>query len=107
MIYELRIYEVAPGRMPALNERFANHTLKFFEKHGIKVVGFWTEEVGTSNQLIYMTAFDSLAEREKRWGAFGQDPDWVKLRQQSDGEGPMVLRVHNKLLRPTAYSPLP
>jgi len=106
MIYELRIYEVAPGKMPALNARFANQTMKFFEKHGIKVVGFWTEEVGTSNNLIYMTAFDSWADRERRWGAFQQDPEWVKLRDASQQEGPMVLRIHNSLLRPTAYSPL-
>lgn len=106
MIYELRIYEVAPGKLPAVNERFANHTLKFFEKHGIRVVGFWTEEVGTSNQLVYMTAFDSLADRERRWGAFQQDPEWLRLRTETEREGPMVLRIHNRILRPTAYSPL-
>lgn len=106
MIYELRIYEVAPGKMPALNARFANQTMKFFEKHGIKVVGFWTEEVGTSNNLIYMTGFDSWADRERRWGAFQQDPEWIKVRDAGQQEGPMVLRIHNSLLRPTAYSPL-
>ncbi|HTO28766.1 MAG TPA: NIPSNAP family protein, partial [Devosia sp.] len=26
MIYELRIYECLPGRMPALLKRFADHT---------------------------------------------------------------------------------
>ena len=49
MIYELRVYEATPGKMAALNDRFANITLKYFEKHGLKSVGYWTEEIGTSN----------------------------------------------------------
>src|SRR5437764_15472355 len=35
-VYELRTYTALPGRLPALNKRFAEHTLKLFEKHGMK-----------------------------------------------------------------------
>ena len=45
MLYEARIYMTVPGRLPALNNRFANHTLGFFKKHGIGVLGFWTDEI--------------------------------------------------------------
>ena len=41
MIYEMRIYTTIPGRMPNLLARFENDTLKLWEKHGIKQVGFW------------------------------------------------------------------
>ena len=105
MIYELRTYETIPGRLPALNERFANHTVGFFERHGIHVVGFWTEEVGTSNQLVYMLGFDSLADREQKWAAFQSDPDWNRVRSESEVDGPINARVHNRILRPTNYSP--
>ena len=37
MIYETRIYETHPGKLPDLNARFRNHTIKIFEKHGIKI----------------------------------------------------------------------
>ena len=30
MLYESRIYYTVPGRLPALNARFANHTMGFF-----------------------------------------------------------------------------
>src|SRR5687768_12299837 len=40
--FELRVYTAAPGKMDALNKRFREHSLKFFEKHGIKSVGYWT-----------------------------------------------------------------
>ena len=106
MIYELRIYETIPGRLPALNDRFANHTLGFFQKHNIHVVGFWTEEIGTSNQLVYMLGYDSLADRETKWAAFQSDPDWHQVRAESEQDGPINARVRNIILRPTAYSPM-
>ncbi|HZA21475.1 MAG TPA: NIPSNAP family protein [Dehalococcoidia bacterium] len=106
MIYELRIYETVPGRLLALNDRFANHTLGFFKRHGIHVVGFWTEEIGTSNQLVYMLGFDSLADREKKWAAFQADLDWNRVRSESERDGPINARVHNRILRPISYSPM-
>ncbi|MDE2353699.1 MAG: NIPSNAP family protein, partial [Betaproteobacteria bacterium] len=48
MIYELRIYHCAPGRLPALNARFEQVTLKFWEKYGIRQAGFWTTLIGPS-----------------------------------------------------------
>jgi len=70
MMYELRTYHAMPGRLPDLNKRFAEITLDFFKKHGIDVVGFWTNELGgSSDQLIYMLAYESLADREKKWHA--------------------------------------
>ncbi len=106
MIYELRLYEVVPGRMPALHARFQNHTLGFFAKHGIKVVGFWESIVGTSNVLSYLVAFEDLAHRERAWAAFMADEDWKRIRDESQREGPIVARIRNELWQPTPYSPL-
>ena len=69
MIYELRIYSCLPGRLPALLKRFETATLKIWEKHGIKQAGFWTVLIGDGNHdLHYLLAWESLAEREKKWG---------------------------------------
>jgi hypothetical protein len=61
MIYELRIYDVVPGKLPAVNERFAKVTMGYFKKYGMKVVGFWTDEVGMTNRLTYILAFNDMA----------------------------------------------
>ena len=106
MIYELRSYEVVPGRMPAMHARFQNHTLGFFRKHGIGVVGFWEAIVGTTNVLHYVLQFDDLAHREKAWNAFMADPDWHRVRAESEKDGPIVARVRKELWRPTPYSPM-
>ena len=75
MIYEQRIYRCIPGRLPALLARFENHTLKIWDKHGIKQAGFWTVLVGDGNHdLHYMLAWESLADRETKWNAFQADP---------------------------------
>ena len=106
MIYELRIYEAVPGRLPDLNARFANHTLDFFAKHGIGVVGFWTEDVGINNNLVYILAFQDWADREKKWTGFMKDPGWLAVRAETEKNGPLVSRVENRILRPTPYSPM-
>lgn len=105
-LYELRVYETVPGRMPALNQRFQNHTSKFFEKYGIKVVGYWEAIIGTTNELTYMLEWESLAERERIWDAFGVDTDWLAVRAKSEESGPIVARVRSQILKPTSYSPM-
>jgi len=106
MIYEHRIYDAAPGKLEELHNRFRNHTLKFFEKHGIKPIAFFTTVVGTSNQLNFILAFESLAERERIWNGFMADQDWQKALRDSNANGPIVLKMENKIYSPTDYSPL-
>jgi hypothetical protein len=107
MIYELRIYHCAPGRIGALNDRFVNTTLKFWEHYGIEQVGFWTTLVGDSNaKLTYLLKWDSLAERETKWNAFVSDPAWQAARAASEASAIIVERIENSFLSPTAYSAL-
>jgi len=105
MIYELRVYKCVPGRLPALLNRFANTTLKIWEKHGIKQAGFWTTVVGESSQeRYYLLAWESLADREKKWNAFVVDPEWLAKRAETEKDGAIVANVSNQLLAPTAFS---
>jgi hypothetical protein len=107
MIYELRTYTAMAGRLPDLHRRFAEITLGLFKKHGIQMVGFWTNEIGGSNdQLIYMLAYESLADREQKWGAFIADPDRLAKFAETEKNGPLVRRLTAQILRPTPYSPM-
>lgn len=105
MIYEIRVYRCVPGRLPALLKRFETITLKLWEKHGIRQAGFWTTLVGESNQdLTYMLAWESLAERERIWNAFATDPEWISKRGETEKDGPIVQTLSNQLLTPTGFS---
>ena len=105
MIYELRVYRCLPGRMPALLSRFQNTTLRIWARHGIRQAGFWTTVIGESNQdLTYLVAWESMAERETKWGAFMGDPEWIAARAASEKDGPIVQNISSQFLAPTAFS---
>ena len=105
MIYELRVYRCVPNRLPALLKRFETKTLALWEKHGIRQAGFFTTMIGESNQeLIYLLAWESLAEREKKWSAFIADPEWKAAREETEKDGAIVATLANSILQPTAFS---
>jgi hypothetical protein len=105
MIYEMRVYRCIPGRLPALLKRFETITLKIWEKHGIRQAGFFTTLVGESHQeLTYLLAWESLADREKKWAAFQSDPEWIEARAKTEADGQIVANIVNQLLAPTAFS---
>ncbi len=105
MIYELRAYRCIPGRLPALLARFEGTTLAIWQRHGIRPAGFWTTLIGESNQeLLYMLAWESMAERERVWGAFMADPEWNAKRAESEREGQIVANIRSEFLAPTAFS---
>lgn len=105
MIYELRVYHCIPGRLPALLKRFETITLGLWQRHGIRQAGFWTVAIGESNQdLFYLLAWESLAEREAKWSKFISDPEWLAKRAETERDGPIVASVANSMLEPTAFS---
>ena len=105
MIHELRIYHCVSGRLPALLQRFETITLAIWARHGIRQAGFWTVAIGDNNQdLYYLLEWESLAERETRWGAFMQDPEWLEKRAQTEKDGPILTHVTNLILQPTSFS---
>lgn len=107
MIVEMRIYHCMPGRLPALLERFRHTTLGFFEKYGIKQIGFWTTAVGESNHtLTYLLSWEDMAEREKCWNAFQADVAWQEKRAESERQQAIVCRIENSFLLPTDFSAL-
>ena len=105
MLYELRVYDCVPGRLPDLLNRFENITLDLWQKHGIKQAGFWTTAIGESNQtLYYMLEWVSLADREKKWDAFQNDEEWIRKRAETEKNGTLVASVSNSILQPTSFS---
>jgi hypothetical protein len=94
-VYELRTYTTHPGRLPALHKRFAEHTMRLFEKHGMKNEMYWTptDEKLKDNTLIYFLSHDSQEAADKSWQAFIADPEWHKVRDASEADGKIVAGV--------------
>jgi hypothetical protein len=105
VLYELRDYELVPGRMPDLVARFRDHTLALFAKHGLDVVFIGVTEFGdnSNNQLTYVLRFDSYQEMQERWTTFQRDPDWLQVRSESEVNGPLVARITRRLVNGAAF----
>jgi hypothetical protein len=48
--------------------------------------------------------WESLAERELKFGVFQKDPEWLEVKRQSEQDGPVEATIANTILVPTAFS---
>jgi hypothetical protein len=102
MIHELRVYTPVPGQLSRLLSRFEDQTLPIWQRHGIRPVGFWTTLIGDSSaELTYILPWESLADRQAKWTAFQADQAWLKARDESERDGPIVASIRNQILEPT------
>jgi len=51
-----------------------------------------------------MLAWESLAERERKWSTFVADQEWISLRAESERDGPILANIRSSILRPTSFS---
>ena len=107
-VFELRTFYTNPGKLPDLQARFRNHPTKLFEAHGMTNIGYWVppDEPAHSNTLIYVIAHESREAAKKNWADFGKDPEWVKVRTESEANGKIVEKVDSVFMDPTDYSKL-
>jgi NIPSNAP len=106
-VYELRIYHAAPGKLGELLTRFREHTVKLFERHGMKNVAYWTpvDEPEKSNTLIYILRHPSREAATANWKSFQDDPEWKSVKDKSEANGKLVEKVDSTFLTLTDFSP--
>ncbi len=107
-IYELRTYTTFPGRLPALQQRFREHTTKLFEKHGMTNVGYWVpvDASKSENTLIYVLSFPNRDAAKKAWDDFRNDPEWKQVQAASEADGKIVEKVDSVFMTPMDFSAL-
>jgi hypothetical protein len=107
-VYELRLYHVHEGKMDALKARFRDHTDAIFKKHNMKSIGYWSpEDVPDSQKLfIYILEHPSRQEAEKNWATFQADPEWKKVKAESETNGPLYDHAERYFMDPTSFSAL-
>ena len=107
-VFELRTYTAPDGKLPELQARFRNHTMRMFEKHGMKNVGYWVPQDAPAkdNTLIYIISHESREAAKKSWAAFGADPEWQKIAKESQMNGKIVAGITSVYMDPADYSPI-
>ena len=104
LIYELRTYTAHSGKLEALEQRFRDHTMALFEKHGIINVSYW-KPLDQPNTLIYLVAHPSQLAAATAWQAFGNEPEWQRVYAESISDGRLVENIRRTFMLPTDYSP--
>ena len=106
-VYELRTYTTLEGRLPALLKRFGGGEIDLFIKHGMTSVGYWVpdDEELSKNTMVYMIAHESREAARTSWAAFGADPEWKKMSDESQVDGRIISGITNQFLNPTWFSP--
>ena len=107
-VFELRTYQATPGNLGNLHARFRDHTMRIFRKHGMEIVGFWspTSEEERDDILVYLLAHDSQDAADASWQAFGADPEWASVAEESNKNGQILAGVERKYMVATDYSPM-
>ncbi|MFL6538599.1 MAG: NIPSNAP family protein [Chthoniobacterales bacterium] len=107
-VYELRMYHVNEGKMEALVARFRDHTDAIFKKHEMKSVGFWVPEDAphSQNLFIYVLEHPSREAAEKNWADFQADPEWKRVKAESEANGPLADHIDRYFMDPTSFSAL-
>jgi hypothetical protein len=106
-IYELRIYTPNEGKLDAVNARFRDHTRAIFDRHHMKSVGYWLPTEGPrAGTFVYVLEHPSRDEARKNWAEFNADPEWQKVRAESEANGKLVANVESVFMAPTEYSPI-
>ena len=59
---------------------------------------------GKQLSVMYLLAWESMGERETKWGAFSTDPEWIEKRGKTEENGPLVQTFSNQFLKPTKFS---
>jgi hypothetical protein len=105
-VYEMRTYTATEGKLDAVNARFRDHTVKLFERHHMKSVGYWVPSEGpmAGTTLVYILEHPSREEARKNWAEFGADPDWQKAKAESETAGKIVAKAESLFMTATDYS---
>ena len=107
-VYELRTYTAPDGKLGELHSRFRDHTMRIFNKHGMKSVIYLAPQDApdSQNTLIYVLEHPSREAAKKAWADFQADPEWVKVSADSQVNGKIVSKVVSVFADPTDYSPM-
>jgi hypothetical protein len=109
-LWELRLYEMLPRRLPDMHHQFAREVPPLFERAGVPApLAYWDCFAGPMTAMLaYILHWPGLDERMAAWGRFYTDPQWWKQYEDAHGGEQMLERSHVLVLRASpAWSATP
>jgi NIPSNAP len=103
MIVEQRTYTLHPGKGPEWLEIYGREGRDLQVSHLGRMIGYFTTEIGSLNQVIHLWAYEDLEDRRRRRAALVDTPEWHALLRKLL---PLCRDMESKILIPASFSPI-
>jgi hypothetical protein len=103
MIVEQRDYHVYTGKLPELVRLYADEGIALQQEHLGNLIGWFTVDVGALSTVVSLWGYDSAGERERRRALLQADERWRRFLGKIQ---PLIHTQQNRILVPTAFSPI-
>ena len=103
MIVEERNYTFLPAELAPFLELYGREGVHIHTRLLGRLIGYFRTEIGENlSEVVHLWGFADMAERSLRRQALWSDPEWLAFAARS----PVPIRMRNRILAPTAFSPL-
>lgn len=103
MIIDERTYSIVPAQVGAYLDLYVAEGMAIQTGHLGNLIGWFTQDIGTVNDVVHLWQYDGLADRDRRRAALEADPAWQAFRAKA---APLVQTMKSRILKPTWFSPL-
>jgi NIPSNAP len=103
LIVEQRDYHVFTGRLVELVQLYEEEGIALQQEHLGGLIGVFTTDVGALSTYTSLWGYDSFAEREQRRAELQADERWQAFLARIQ---PLIHTQQNRILVPTAFSPI-
>lgn len=103
MIYEMRTYRLRTGTVPSYLRLVEEEGIAIQKEHLGRLIGYFSSEIGPLNEIVHVWAYAGLDDRDRRRNALAADPRWQTFLPKIQA---LIEVMENKIMKPTAFSPL-
>ena len=103
MIVEERTYHVYTGKLNEVVRLYAEEGTQVQQHHLGNLIGAFTVDIGDLSSIVQLWGYDSLGEREQRRARLQADETWQAFLKRLT---PLIHTQRNRILVPTAFSPI-
>jgi len=103
VIVEERIYRIKSGKLARYLKLVREEGLAIQQPILGNLIGYYTTEIGTLNQVIHMWGYSDFEDRMRRRKILAEDPRWREFIPRLTEN---IESLENRLLLPTDFSPM-
>ena len=105
MFVDHRTYDFHPGKMAGWLEAYEKYGLPVQKRMLGQLLLFAVTEIGPINQVVFMWAYESLGDRDRRRTAMMSDPGWAEFGKAIAPLGALKQQTVMEM-KPTSFSPV-